>query len=197
MAEFSISDLGNLQPADPIDLTELAPKGPAFPRKGRYILRVPETLDPAFTFGSTKAGNLSATIDPTIVGPTNEGYTVRFVKMSAKVYNEKVYGSEETRQTSQMAQFLAACGDKRALTGDPEQAVEAVLEQVGKEFPAALDWRAYNKRTGEAVEGMENFTPDGNGGYLPWVLDEGDLDDNGKPKRIRANITVRRFYPVR
>lgn len=195
MSGFSISELGNLQAAEPVDMSELAPKGPAFPRKGRYTLRVPE-LDPAFTFGSTQAGFLSATIDPTIVGPSNEGYQVRFVKLSAKTYREKV-GEDGSRTTSQIANFLASCGDKSTLSGDPEQAVEAVLGTQGKEFTAQLDWRAYNKRTGEATEGMENFPSDGQGGHLPWVLDEEDLDDKGRPKRIRANIFVRRFYAAR
>lgn len=193
---FSISELGNLKVSEPVDLSELAPKGPAFPRKGRYTLRVPEDLDPTFTFGSTQAGYLSATIDPTVTGPSNGGYTVRFVRMSAKTYREKV-GEDGSRTTSQIANFLAACGDKRTLTGDPEETVAAILEQSGKEFHAQLDWRAYNKRTGEAVEGMENFPSDGQGGYLPWVLDNEDLDEKGKPKRIRANIFVRRFYPAR
>ena len=193
---FSISELGSLREAEPVDMSELAPKGPAFPRKGRYTLRVPESLDPAFTFGSTQAGYLSATIDPTIVGPTNSGYTVRFVKLSAKTYNEKV-GENGTRVTSQIANFLASTGDKQTLSGDPEQAVAAVLETAGKEFTAQLDWRAYNKRTGEAVEGMENFPSDGQGGHLPWIVDEGDLDEKGRAKRIRANIIVKRFYAAR
>jgi hypothetical protein len=188
---FSISELGNLQHPEPVDLSELAPKGAPFPRKGRYTLRVPEVLDPDFTFGETKAGYLSATIDPTITGPSSEGYTVRYVKMSAKTY------TQDERVTSQMAQFLAACGDKRNLSGDPKEAVEAVLQQSGKEFPAILDWRAYNKRTGEATEGMDSFPPDGQGGYLPWVVDEADLDEKGRPRRIRANIIVKRFLPVR
>ncbi len=192
----SISELGALMQAEPVDMSELAPKGPAFPRKGRYTLRVPETLDPDFTFGSTQAGYLKATIDPTIVGPSNEGYTVRFVRLSAKVYNEK-FGESGTRKTSQIANFLASTGDKSTLTGDPDQAVALVLGTAGKEFAAQLDWSAYNKRTGVSVEGMENFPSDGQGGHLPWILDEGDLDDKGKPKRIRANIYVRRFYAAR
>ncbi len=194
-ATFSISELGNLQASEPVDLTEQAPKGPALPSKGRYTLRVPE-LDPAFTFSSTQAGFLSASLDPTIVGPTNDGYQVRYVKLSAKTYRETV-GEDGSRTTSQIANFLAACGDKRTLSGEPEQAVEAVLEQSGKEFTAQLDWRAYNKRTGEATEGMENFPSDGQGGYLPWIVDEADLDEKGRPKRIRANIYVRRFYAAR
>lgn len=191
MSDFSIAELGALQHTEPVDLSELAPKGPAFPRKGRYTLRVPEELNPDFTFGATKAGYLSASIDPTIVGPTNEGYTVRYVKMSAKTF------TQDEKLTSQMGQYLAACGDKRTLDGDPQTAVNAVLETAGKEFPAILDWRAYNKRTGEAVEGMENFPSDGQGGYLPWITDEQDLDEKGRPRRIRANIIVKRFLPVR
>jgi hypothetical protein len=159
-------------------------------------MRVPETLDPAFTFGSTQAGYLSATIDPTIVGPSNEGYTVRYVKLSAKTYNEK-FGEDGTRVTSQIANFLASTGDKRTLSGDPTQATAAILEAAGKECTALLDWRAYNKRTGEATEGMEKFPSDGQGGYLPWIVDEEDLDEKGRPKRIRANIFVKRFYAAR
>jgi len=195
---FSISDLGNLKPSEPVDMSKLAPKGPSFPGKGKYTLRVPENLAPEFTFGATKAGYLSATIDPTIVGPTNVGYTIRFQKLSAKTFPETINKeSGETRTTSQIARFLAACGDFRDLGSDPTEAVDAVLAQAGREFDALCDWRAYNKRTGEAVVGMENFPLNSYGEHVPWIEDADDVDENGKPRRYRANLEVVRYLPKR
>lgn len=193
----SISDLGNLQPSEPVDMSKLAPKGPSFPRKGKYTLQVNE-LAPEFTFGSTKAGYLSATIDPTIVGPTNTGFQIRFQKLSAKTFTETVNRETgETRPTSQIARFLAACGDFRELSGDPQEVADAVLDQSGKQFDALVDWRAYNKRTGEAVEGMENFPVNSYGEPTPWIEDGDDVDEHGKPKRYRANLEVVRYLPKR
>lgn len=194
---FSISDLGNLQPSEPVDMSQLAPKGPSFPRKGKYTLQVNE-LAPEFTFGSTKAGYLSATIDPTIVGPTNEGYTIRFQKLSAKTFPETIdRESGKTRTTSQIARFLAACGDFRELPSEPAEVAEAVLAQSGRQFDALVDWRAYNKRTGKAVEGMENFPTNSYGEYTPWIEDSEDVDENGKPRRYRANLEVVRYLAKR
>lgn len=186
-----ISSLGNIVPAEPVDLTGLVPTGAAFPKAGRYVLSVPEDLGFEGTFGTTKAGHLSAEINPVIVGPASEGFKVRFVKLSAKTYERK------GKSTSQIAEFLASCGIRGTLTGDPQEAVDAVLSTAGRRFEAFLDWRAYNKSTQTATEGMENFPQDGAGNYLPYILDEDNLDENGKPTRIRANIQVRYFVPAR
>ncbi|MCA1841476.1 MAG: hypothetical protein LC723_14340 [Actinobacteria bacterium] len=186
-----ISSLGNIVSAEPVDLSGLVPAGPGFPRAGRYVLQVPEDLGFEGTFSTTKAGHLSAEINPVIVGPTGEGFKVRFVKMSAKTYERK------GKSTSQIAEFLAACGVRGTLTGDPSQTVDAVLSTAGRRFEAQLDWRAWNKATQTETEGMENFPQDGAGNYLPYVLDETNLDENGKPTRIRANINVRYFVSAR
>lgn len=193
---FSISDLGNLQASEPVDMSAVAPKGRSFPQRGVYTLRVPD-LDPDFTFGATAANYLSATIDPEIVDGPHAGYTVRFQKFSAKTFNETDRDTGETRKTSQIGRLIAGCGDYRPLSGEPAEIAAAVLDQSGKTFRALLDWRAYNKRTGEAVEGMDNFPKDASGNPLPWVVDEGDLDDSGKPRRYRANLQIVKIYPGR
>jgi hypothetical protein len=184
-------------------MSQLVPKGPSFPTKGKYTLQVPTDLTPEFAFGATKAGNLSVTVDPVIVGPTNEGFQIRYQKLSAKTFPETVgrgSANEQQRMTSQIARFLAACGDYRSLTGDPAQAGQAVIEQAGKTFDALVDWRAYNKRTGEAVSGMENFPKNSYGEPTPWIEDAEDLQPDPKtgemkPRRYRANLEIVRYLP--
>lgn len=152
---------------------------------------MPEDLTFEGTFSTTKAGHLSAEINPVIVGPESEGFKVRFVKLSAKTYERK------GKSTSQIGEFLAACGVRGELSGDPNETVDAVLGVAGRRFEAQLDWRVWNKGTQTETSGMENFPQDGAGNYLPYILDNDNLDENGKPTRIRANIQVRYFVVAR
>lgn len=186
----NISALGNLVAAEPLDLdqySEVKDK-PKFqlPKKGRYLVRAPESF-PDTAFGSTKAGHLKAQIDPTIVGPTNEGFQLRFVSISAKPY-ERSGG-----KVSQFGDYLRACGRKGALPGDPQALADAVAATAGQTYYVDIDWKAYNSVTGMEVRGMENFPVDENGEPQSWIEDPQDLTDDGSPKRLRANLEVRRF----
>lgn len=197
----SISELNNVAPTEPVDLGEIAPaRKPRFPRQGIYTFRVPDNLDPAFTFGTTQAGYRSVEIDPTIVGPENAGYQVRFQKLSAKTFKETDKNTGAVRTTSQVARFLAACGVQGTLATD-DDLINAVMSTQGKEFRAVLDWRAYNKRTGQEVEGMKNFPTFANGDPQPWIEDPDDLVESTKnpgtmiPKRYSARAFISRYLP--
>lgn len=196
--------MGQLQPVEPLDLENYADNkefgGATLPSKGRYSVRAPESFPPA-AFGRTRKGALSAQIDPTVVGPSNEGFLIRFTKVSAKMFKRG------TSSASQMGDYLRACGIRGRL--DDEQALADAVEQTANAiYEVDLDWRAYNKNTGFSVEGMERFPSDGNGGHLPWFPDpteklkdeNGDLvlgpDGQPQPLRLRANLVVDRYVPA-
>lgn len=170
------------------------------PVKGRYSLRAPESF-PAASFGHTNAGAFSAQIDPTIVGPTNEGFNIRFTKVSAKSFKRGGVS------VSQLGDYLRACGFRGRVT-DEQGLADAVEQTANRVYEAILDWRAYNKNTKFSVEGMERFPSDGQGGHLPYYPDptefeldaEGnevkDAEGNKVPKKLRANVVVSRYIPA-
>lgn len=186
----NISALGNLVAAEPLDLDTYndVKDRPRFqlPRKGRYMLRAPESF-PETAFGTTKAGHLKAQIDPTIVGPTNEGFGLRFISISAKPY-ERSGG-----KVSQFGDYLRSCGRKGALPGDPQTLADAIAATAGQTFYADIDWKAYNGVTGMEVRGMENFPTDDEGNPQSWIEDPNDVDADGNAKRLRANLEIRRY----
>lgn len=187
-----ISALGELKPVETLDLSDAnykdAGEAAPLPKAGRYTVRAPESF-PKEAFGRTKAGALSAQVDPTIVGPSNEGYKIRFAKVSAKTFKR------QGATVSQLGDYLRATGFRGRLTNEAEQ-VDAVTRTAGALYQVDVDWRAYNKTTGYTVEGMERFPSDGNGGHQSWITDPGAKDDNGQPVRLRANLTITRFVPI-
>lgn len=195
-----LSVLGGLNPIEQLDSTDypvnketefrLAPKG-------TYTLQAPDSF-PQAAFGRTKNGDLSIQIDPTIVGPTNEGYTVRFQKISAKSFQRS------GKWASQVGDYLEACGWDGKLT-DLQSVAEAVESTASKTYQAKLDWRAYNKRTQFSLEGMERFPRNADGTYQPYVIDPAEIDqdaskiagrligkkdENGKELRVYANLQI-------
>lgn len=197
----NIAELGGLQPVEEISLAdgeyvdtkEFTP----IPAKGVYVVQAPGTF-PQAAFGVSKAGALTAQVDPSIVGPTNVGYTLRFTKVSAKVFQRG------NAKVSQLGDYLRACGMKSRLATAQDQ-IDAVEGTANRQYQVELDWRAYNKNTGWQVEGMERFPSDGKGGYLPFIDDPNDFekDENGNVvhdaqgapvhTRLRANVYVRRY----
>lgn len=186
----------NIAPTDTVDISTAYPvrTGSRFPNKGWFTLR---TTD-AFTtesFVPNKAGTaLTFQIDPTIVGPTNEGYQLKFNsgRISAKTY-QRTDRSGKSATVSQLSDFLKAAGYTGSVPGDAQSQADLVEQQAGKPFEALLDWRAYDPSTAKEIKGMQNFPSDGNGGYVPYLLSETQTDDDGKPKRIWANLEIVRF----
>ena len=184
-----ISQLGGLQPSEPLDfdIYQSASEGRPFPKKGRYTLRAPDAF-PSTAFGVSKAGALSVQIDPTIVGPTNEGFTLRFTRVSAKTWQRR------DGVVSQLGDYLKACGRTGKLSSDPQEQADAAAETANAIYEADLDWRVYEKGTGFVLDGMEKFPSDGNGGHLPYVPSPTVKDETtGEPKMLRANLQVTRF----
>lgn len=186
-----ISSLGNLQEIQPLDLDEYVDNKEStfqLPKAGRYLLRVAPEF-PTSSFGATQAGALSITIDPTIVAPHNEGFLIRFTKVSCKQFKRGA------KMASQAGDFLRACG-LRGTYNTNQDLADAVASVASRTFEADLDWRAYNKNTKFSVEGMSRFPSDGQGGHLSYFLDPTDKDENGDPVKLRANLVVSRYVPA-
>lgn len=191
-----ISALGQLNPTEALDLDtyKSVGQGRPFPRAGRYTLRAPESF-PTEAFGKTKAGNLSAQIDPTIVGPSHEGTVLRFTRVSAKDFRR---GGEIV---SQVGDYLKACGQSGKVSGDPQEVADAIERTANLTYEAEIDWRVYAKaqnRDGSdfVVEGMTNFPKDAQGNPVPYVESPTAKDEQGNPLRLRANLQITRFYPA-
>lgn len=185
----NLSHLGGLNPVEQLDLDGTYPVAKestfSLPPKGTYALRNPDTF-PDTAFSATKAGAVQVQIDPTIAGPHHEGFTVKFVKVSAKVFDRN------GQKVSQLGDFLKACGfaGRLATLDDIGAAVESV---AGGTYQAKLDWRGYNKRTGWTVEGMERFPKNADGTHQSWIIDPsevGKVDENGRQLRVLANLTI-------
>lgn len=185
-----LSHLGGLNPVEALDLENYADNREStfrLPEKGVYTLRAPDSFPPA-AFGRTKGGSLSIQIDPTIVGPSHEGFTVRFTKVSAKAFQR------DGKFVSQVGDYLRACGFKGTLRNEQEIA-DAVEATAGVLYQAKIDWRAYSK-SGFSLQGMERFPKNADGTYQSWVEDPTLKDENGNPVKVRANIIIDRFVPA-
>lgn len=183
-----IGHLGGLQEVEPLDLENYEDNRKStfqLPQKGLYTLQAPDSF-PQAAFGRTKAGSLLVQIDPTIVGPTNAGYNLRFIKISGKTYKRG------EKNASQIGDYLRATGFKGLLKSEQDQA-DAVEQTAGTTYEAHLDWRAYNSKTGFSLEGMDRFPRQENGEPQPWVEDPVEKNpETGKPVRVWARL----FIPI-
>lgn len=181
-----ISNLANLQAGEPLDWDGYkdSQEAPPPPPKGRYTVRAPEQI----TFSATQQGFLSAQVDPTIVGPTAEGYVIKFSRVSAKPFKR----GQVT--VSQLGDYLRACGITSRPTTPQEQA-NAVEQTAGRVYQIEGDWEAYDSETKWTLKGMENFPDDGKGGKSPWVKVPGTGSETEPAKTIRANFRVSRYVP--
>ncbi len=187
----NISSLGELNPIEPLDLADGvykdAMEAPPLPKAGRYTVVAPDTF-PQEWFDKTRKGDLYIQIDPKIVGPTNEGYTIRFTKVSAKVYKRSGVN------VSQLGDYLRATGRKSQVTADPQSLADAVEQTANQVYQIEGDWSAYHSGTKWRLDGMNNFPSDGNGGHTPWVPHPTEKDPiSGEPVMVRANFVVQRF----
>jgi hypothetical protein len=162
-----------------------------FPNKGRYTLRTTDSFTEE-SFVPNKANTaLTFAINPSIVGPTNEGYQLKFSsgRISGKVYQRK------GRPASQLGDYLKAVGVTGTVPGDAQAQADLVEQTAGLTFDANLDWRAYDPSTGETVEGMEKFPVGADGQHVPYILSSAAVDEEGNPKKVWANVEISFFIP--
>lgn len=184
---IDISALGQLQPSEPLDLNlyKSASSGFQLPKAGEYFLRAPEFS--AENFSKTRAGNLLVQIDPTIVGPSNEGFELRRQRFSAKTFDR------DGAQVSYLGDYLKACGFTGEVPGDAQLLADLVATTSGLVYNAYCDWEANHYATMYSVKGMTRFPSDGNGGYQSWTTHPTEKDADGSPLRLRANLGIKRF----
>lgn len=182
-----LSQLGNLAPSQQLDLNVYkdAKGGVGFPSAGEYVLRTRESF-PAAAFGATQAGNLKVSLDPTIMGPTNEGFQLRFCEISAKVFDRN--GSP----ASYIADYLRSVGYRGDVPAEPQPIADLLEGTAGATFSAYLDWEA--RRGDFGVKGMKNFPIDAKTGeHQSWIEHPTEKDAEGNPLRLRANLRIKRF----
>lgn len=181
-----ISALGNQQPVEVLDLENYAVNRKSsfsLPVKGRYTVQAPDAF-PAESFSRSRKGALAVDISPTIVGPVNDGFKLRFIK----IYNST--WQRDGKVVSQIGDYLAANGVKAVLK-DEQAIADAVESTANRTYEVDIDWRA--NRNGFEVKGMENFPKNPDGSYQSWVSHPTEKAEDGTPKRVFANLEVVRY----
>lgn len=187
-----ISGISGLQPVEQLnlDVYKSAVGGFQLPKAGIYTVQAPPNF-PSTAFSGSGSGALQAQVDPTIVGPTNEGFTVRFTKVSAKTFERS------GTQVSYMGDYLKANGFTGIVPGDPQALANLVEGTAGRTYQVELDWEANHRPTGFKLRGMRNFPKDkATGEYQTWIEHPSEKDAEGNPLRLRANVVVRRYIPA-
>lgn len=191
-----LSALGQLKPVEPLDLENYVVNRKAkfqLPTKGKYTLQSPESF-PAEAFTRSKSGALGIDISPTIIGPTNDGFKIRYQRVYSTTWKDK-----SGKTVSGIGNYLAAHGVKGTFN-DEQQLADAVEATAGRTYEAILDWKA---RKGQwELSGMENFPTAADGTKQSYVLADGkdgrplENDEQGEPKRIFANLDIVYFIPA-
>ena len=195
MATADIAQLGQLNAFEPLDLDNYADNKEytPIPAKGRYTVQAPDGFSEEALSGRTKAGTLQPQIDPTIVGPTGEGYKLWFTKVSSKTFKRSGLPA------SQVGDYLRAVGLRGITLRSEDDIKEAIQQTANRTYEVEVDWRAYSKATGASpafsVEGMERFPSNGDGGYLPWFNHPTEKDEAGEPIRLKAQLVITRYIP--
>lgn len=191
-----ISSLSGLQPVESVSLSEYktAKAGFQLPKAGRYTLQSPESFTPA-SFTATRSGAMSTDVSSRIVGPTSEGFTLRFQNVSDKVFDR------DGGKASYAGDYLRAVGFTGDLPGTHEEIANLIEQYAGAQYEAVLDWEARHRASGFQVKGMRNFPTDPKTGQpQSWINHPSEKVANPEtgemePLRLRANINVTKYIP--
>lgn len=181
-----IAALGELKAIEPLDLENYQDNQKskfALPRKDTYTLQAPSK----FVYGRTTNGDLSVDVSSTVLGPTNEGFQLRFQKISSKPFANQ-------KSISQIGNYLRAFGIKQKFTTEQEL-IDAIETTAGQNYLAVLDREANHYATGFKLRGEANFPKDANGEPQSWVEHPTEKDEKGEPLRLRANAFVAKYVP--
>ncbi len=197
-----LSQLGNLQSTDPLDLPLYQARGTSrpFPLADRYTARTPESFPPE-SFGESKAGFLTVDVSPTIVGGDYDGYKINYTRVSAKTWKNK-----EGITESQLGRYLKATGVDGVVGGTPQEQADAAEASANKLVSIDADWIARHRESGFELKGMKNFPVvdgkpsrfvklDGTNGR-PLVETVNQVTGETEPLTIRAFLEVTRFSPI-
>lgn len=164
---------------------------------------VPEVAEKGFA-----EGYRSYLLDPIKLTKSGkaDGYEVRFTRVTVKNRTKKLPdGTEKELNSSPAGDLIKAAG----ILAKPQKTSEydaAVKMSAGKVVPFTIDWSAYNKDTGEKIDGYRSFPDDpDNPGFKKVIVKAGDVvtdyDRKGQPIGSRviksevlfANARVRYF----
>lgn len=159
-------------------------------------------LPKAVEFGADDDGYLEVLVDPIVItGPIANGAQIRFTRQSVKAFQK----NGKDLNVNPLGKLLRSAGSK-ASPNTNEQYVMAVNQILGKPTHFSLDWSAYNKDTGEAINGFRSFPMDPERpGQRKTILKKGDsynlTDKKGnitgtaqvKSEVIFANARIRSF----
>jgi len=187
----SISEIGNLQASEPVDLdiyktiNRARPTG--LPPRGEYEVRVPDSFSKE-NFGATQAGLLKVTFNVAIAAGDRTGFPIRVRNMSAKVWTDK-----QGHQQSGIGEYLASMGYQGTLPTDPQRLVDLICATAGRTVTAYCDWVAEHYASQYKVTGMRNFPTGADGQPQSFVPHPTEKDAEGNALRLRANLEIRKW----
>ncbi len=163
------------------------------PKAGVYTLQAPSSF-PSEAFGVARgSGALTVQIDPTIVGPTDEGTVLKFTRVSGKVFQR------DGQNVSMLGDYLRACG-VQGVFASAQDLADAVELTAGTTYQARLDWSIYKDGGKIKLDGMKNFPVDpATGEYQSWIEHPTETEErNGElvAKRVYANLRITDFIPA-
>lgn len=173
--------------------SKFVPPPPAKDEKGNNIIyygQVPQNVGDDSTLEVTDEGYRQFVVDPVKIVKSGaaDGYEIRFTRHNVKKFER----NGKAVDASSTGNYLRSCG----VLAKPQKNTEyeaAVKTTRGKVFPFTLDWTAYNKDTGEKVNGYENFPEDPERpGQRKAVLKAGDTyTERDKKGNITGTFTVK------
>lgn len=187
-----LSALGALKPVEPLNLENYVVNRKAkfqLPPKGRYTVQAPDSF-PAESFTrSNKSGALGVEIGPTIVGGAFDGFKIRYQRVYATTWVDKKSG----KTVSGIGNYLAANGVKGVLS-DEQALADAVESTAGRTYEVLVDWKI--DKNGVLRSGMENFPVNEDGTHQSYIDSLTEKDEEGRAKRIFANLDIVFFVPA-
>lgn len=168
---------------DKIGGSSFIPPPPAKDATGKYITYFGQL--PATIVEETDDDNYRQyVLDPIKLvknGQGVDGYTIKFTRVGLKPWSNGNNGT---------AILLKGAG----VSVKPQSTTEydnAMKLTKGKVVPFTIDWRAYNKETGETVRGYDNFPEDPTRpGQRKVILKAGDtyLDSDGTQQVVKSEV---------
>lgn len=197
LSSVDISALGTLKPSQAPSVPPVRPAKAKFTLApaAEYTLRIttPVTNE---TLSKSKTDNLNFKFDAEIVEGPFASAKVRYQNASAATYTQD--GVEQSR----LGNLVAALGGSFPGVGEdgsPAPQVAALEAVVGNTFRGYVTWKAEDRKFGSGIKvtGQKNFPIDpATGSSQSYIEIPGQLDDQGRPARVWANLEISNYVPA-